>query len=429
MKLSNQGESGWYELLRGVGPPRQLDGDQQVDWVVVGAGCCGLAATHRLAELCPDDRIALLEAGRVGAGSSGRNSGFMINAHMHGIEKHTDQMRARFKLWDAGVGWLRDTVQDCQIQCDWSDWGRLYVAVGAAGRAHLDTLTTRFRDLGYDLSHLEAVAIREATRTSFYSAGVHMPGSALVQPAALMRGLADHLPPNVTLFESTPVDAITRAVRRWRVETPSGVVTAPRLIIAAGAHTPELGFFKHRIATLMLYASLTRQLTEEERSLFAGVREFGLLPTSANGSTVRLTRDGRILMRNTTRYAGRGILDDVTEVKTAHQKAIAVRWPELSDIELEQTWGGVMAVTRNGGALFGEVGEQAHAIMTTDVSPVARGVVAGRLLAEYILGQPSEMLDIQLSLAKAKLVPPEPFLGWVARHRLAQLEATEAEET
>jgi glycine/D-amino acid oxidase-like deaminating enzyme len=428
MKLENQGDSGWYGLLDGLEPPCQLEDEQQAEWIVIGAGCCGLAVTHRLAEQRPDDRIVLLEGDRVGAGSSGRNSGFMINAHMHGIETNTEQMRAQFKLWDAGVSWLRDTVRDFQIQCDWSDWGRMYVAVGAPGREHLDVLKRRFGDLNYDFSSLDAPAMQAATGTLFYTAGVHMPGSALVQPAALMRGLASHLPINVGLYEATLVTSITRGAGQWRVQTASGVVSAPRIILAAGAHTPELGFFKHRMAPLMLYASLTRPLYESERAVFADVEEFGLLPTSANGSTVRLTRDGRILMRNTTRYAGRGIEDGISAVRKTHREAIAMRWPHLAGIDLEHTWGGVMAVTRNGGVLFGEVGDGAYAIMTTDVSPVARGTIAGRLLADYILGQPSELLDMQLSLATAKLVPPEPFLGWVARHRLAKLESSEAGE-
>lgn len=428
MKVENQGDSGWYGLLDDVGPPHQLQGEQQAEWIVIGAGCCGLAVTHRLAELCPDERIVLLEAGRVGAGSSGRNSGFMIDAHMHGIETNTAQMQSQFKLWDAGVGWLRDTVRDFQIQCDWSEWGRLYVAVGAPGRAHLEILKQRFGDLNYELSSLDAAAMQAATGSSFYSAGVHMPGSTLVQPAALMRGLAQHLPTNVALYESTPVDSLARASGRWRAETPDGVVSAPKVILAAGAHTSELGFFRHRVAPLMLYASLTRILTQAEREVFAGVEEFGLLPTSANGSTVRLTRGGRILMRNMTRYAGRGIDDGIDAARLKHSEAIAMRWPHLAGIELEHTWGGVMAVTRNGGALFGEVGADAYAVMTTDVSPVARGTVAGRLLADYILGQSSALLDMQLALAKARLVPPEPFLGWVARRRLAKLESAEAGE-
>ena len=186
---------------------------------------------------------------------------------------------------------------------------------------------------------------------------------------------------------------------------------------------------RHRIAPLMLYASLTRPLTAAEREQFASVSEFGLLPTSANGSTVRLTRDNRILMRNITRYAGRARADGLAVARTSHQHAIGARWPTLAGVELEHTWGGVMGVTRNGGSLFGAVGDEAYAVMTTDVSPVARGTVAGRLLIDHILDEPGPLLDVQRALSAAKRVPPEPFLGWIAKHRLARLEAAEAEET
>ena len=44
-------------------------------------------------------------------------------------------------------------------------------------------------------------------------------------------------------------------------------------------------------------------------------------------------------------------------VRKTHQRAVDVRWPELAQNEIDRTWGGIMAVTRNGGALFGEVGD------------------------------------------------------------------------
>ena len=43
------------------------------------------------------------------------------------------------------------------------------------------------------------------TGSRFYRRGVRAKGSALVQPAAMMRGLAAALPINVTLYEESPV--------------------------------------------------------------------------------------------------------------------------------------------------------------------------------------------------------------------------------
>jgi hypothetical protein len=64
------GSPGWWALLPAPPPSRRLTRDVHADWLVLGAGVTGLAIAGRLAELRPDDRIAVVEAQRVGYGSS-----------------------------------------------------------------------------------------------------------------------------------------------------------------------------------------------------------------------------------------------------------------------------------------------------------------------------------------------------------------------
>ena len=59
----NDNSNGWSKLLDGRTPRPALQGSHQAHSVVVGAGYAGLAAARRLAELRPDDRIILIEAG------------------------------------------------------------------------------------------------------------------------------------------------------------------------------------------------------------------------------------------------------------------------------------------------------------------------------------------------------------------------------
>jgi hypothetical protein len=58
--------SGWYELLPKPAPPKILKGKQNADWAIVGAGFAGLSAARRLSKLVPSERIAVVEAQRVG---------------------------------------------------------------------------------------------------------------------------------------------------------------------------------------------------------------------------------------------------------------------------------------------------------------------------------------------------------------------------
>src|SRR5919204_184472 len=76
--------------------------------------------------------------------------------------------------------------------------------------------------------------------TRYYRAAVRTPGTVLVQPAALVRGLATALPPNVELFEESPVLG-TRLGPPHRLETAEGAVSAPRLLLATNGYTPARG--------------------------------------------------------------------------------------------------------------------------------------------------------------------------------------------
>ena len=75
----NPGVCGWAALL----PPRAgtpaLSGATTADVTVIGAGFAGLSAARRLAQIDPTLTVAVLEAGVVGDGPAGRNSGFIID--------------------------------------------------------------------------------------------------------------------------------------------------------------------------------------------------------------------------------------------------------------------------------------------------------------------------------------------------------------
>ena len=86
------GNNGWMIDLEPREPPRPLKTNIRVDWVVVGAGYAGLSAARRLAQNCPNDRIAVVDAGLVGENASGRNSGFAIDLP-HNITSSLDEFK------------------------------------------------------------------------------------------------------------------------------------------------------------------------------------------------------------------------------------------------------------------------------------------------------------------------------------------------
>ena len=63
---------------------------------------------------------------------------------------------------------------------------------------------------------------------------------------------------------------------------------------------------------LTLTASLTRKLTEKEYEEIGKPKEWGVLPVRPMGATVRLTKDRRILIRNTSEYRNPNFMDQKT---------------------------------------------------------------------------------------------------------------------
>lgn len=414
----NDGQCGWYETLPPPAPAHPLTADIRADWIVLGAGLAGLAAARRLAEFRPDESVALIDARRVGFGAAGRNSGFAIDLP-HDLKSHSytsDRTRDRqlIDLNRAAIDYLRQTVMRYAIDCDWREQGKIHAAVEPRAVASLEKFATGLEQLSEPFRRLDAAEMKRITGTDFYSAGLHTPGAVLLQPAALVRGLAATLPPNVTLYEDSPVRKIELGTPH-QVSTDQGSIRAPRLILANNAYASQfskLGLKGH-ILPVYTYASLTRPLTEREQAILGGESCWGLIPADPLGTTVRKLENGRLCIRNSFSYNPHLCASSarLKSVLATHRKSLARRFPMLPNLTFDYTWGGALCLSRNGGAPFGELAPNVFSAVCHNGLGLSRGTLAGKMIAEYALGIKSEMLDHVLEDAKPSGNPPEPFLS------------------
>lgn len=413
---------GWFAQLPGPSPVRPLDGEVSADVAILGAGFTGLAAARRIVELDPRRRVVVVDAQRAGYGASGRSSGFVVDLAGFIAAMEPAEQRRFVRLSRMGIRELETRVEHHGIECAWDDGGWLHVAGTSKGLTSLDSLERWLagRDAPYE--RLDAADMERFTGSSYYLAGIRLPGSVLIQPAALVRGLAESLPPEVTLHEGTRVAEIARTDQGWKLVTPGGSVTAPRLLLATNGALPEQGVLRRRLFPLYTFASLTRPLTDEEQAALGGEREWGLLAQDPMGSSLRRTRDQRILIRNTVWYS-RNLRQVPTSIRShavaEHRRALAGRFPRLAEIPFEHTWAGLMGMSGNLRPYFGRLDDGLFAAGGYHGAGIAFGTTAGRLLAEHALGVESPELDDVRALPGPRWIPPEPFLGWGVRLRLA----------
>ena len=424
------GTSGWEAILPSRTPRPALAGHRTADWLVIGAGFAGLAAARRLSELDPKGTVVLLEARRVGEGPAGRNSGFMIDLphdlasddYGGALARDREQIR-----WNRlAIDFARQMAREFGLSDEvWSETGKVNGAATAKGERHNHDYAAHLDALGEAHEGLDATAMRSLTGTGYYRSGLYTPGTVMLQPAAYVRAVADGIVSNrVVLHEGSPVMALEKEGATWRATTPAGSVSAPSVILAVNGHATSFGLFRRRLMPVFTYASMTRALTDAEVRRLGGEQRWNLTPADPMGTTVRRVSDAggeRIVVRNRFTYnpsmaPGEGLL---ARVYRDHDHAFDARFPMLAEVAMEHRWGGMLSLSRNGAAAFGEVRPGLFAACCQNGLGTVRGTLSGMLAAELATrpSRPSEALTAQLAAEGPSRLPPAPA-AWLGANGL-----------
>ena len=416
--------NGWSAVLPERTPRPALKGDVAADWIVLGAGYAGLAAARRLAETEPDASIALIDAGEAGENASGRNSGFAIDLP-HNVGSSLEELEGshRFmRLARHAIGYLEDQIETHGIDCDWSRDGKYHAAVSPRGVDEvLKPFARELEALGEPFQWVEGRTLGEKLGSPHFTAAIYTPGGALMNPAALTRGLADSLPDNVTLYENSPV-TLANFDNGVMFEAPGGALRAPKMILAANGFSEQFGFYPGRFLHLVAHASLTRRLTDEEAARFGVERPWGLTPANAfAGITMRYTNDRRILIRYGLDYcpSQRFSEADLAKMRARHQQLFADRFPAIADVPMEHSWSGFVALSRNAAPGFGRLRSNVWAAVCQNAVGVTKGTFSGMLAADMATGRDNPLIEDMESLGAPSKLPPRPFLDIGVRARFA----------
>ncbi len=412
----NDNNNGWLRILPDLPEAKVLTGEQTFDYAIVGAGYTGLAAARRLAELRPDKAIALVDAGRIGNNAAGRCSGFAIDqAHNIRAKSFADEIeneKTQIRLNRAGQEALRAAIEQHAIDCDWQSIGKIHGAGTEKGQQLLREFTKNLDLLGDTYTFLNKKEMRDITGIDFYREGLHTPGTMQMQPAALVRGLCQTLPENVTVYENSLITNVDYGDHK-RLESSSGSLTSKSLILANNSFAAGFGFYQKHVIPLPTYASMTRELTADELSALGGERSWGIIPAHPFGSTVRRLKENRILVRNIYAYSPGHNPTEAQRLwaRKKHRNSFLNRFPMLKNVEFEYTWGGTLCLSENGNPIFGELQKDVFASLCHNGVGIARGTICGKLIAEQVAGQDSELLTIMQNAGRPNKTKPQ----WMMR--------------
>jgi glycine/D-amino acid oxidase-like deaminating enzyme len=410
------GPAGWNRVLADPGPVQPLEHSTTADWIIIGAGFAGLAAARRLSQLCPGDRITVLEASRVGDGPAGRNSGFMIDlphdlaSDNYGGEVSVDRMQTQDNRH--AIAFAADMANGFGLSDEaFVQSGKINAAATAKGHAHNLSYSRHLTAMSEDHQMLDADQMRDMTGIGYYQSGLFTPGAAMIQPAMFVRGVANGLRSNsVSIFENSPVTQLHHD-GQWIAQTPQGQVTAPKVILAVNGHLNSFGFLANQLMHVFTYASMTRALTPDEVSRLGGHPIWAATPADPMGTTVRRisgTGGDRIVIRN------RFTLDTSMQVNPAriarvgrsHDRAFAARFGMLQSVEMEYRWGGRLCLSRNNVQVVRELQPGLYSACCQNGLGTVKGTLAGMLAAELACGHNSAALDRALAAPDPRPLPP-----------------------
>ncbi|WMC11671.1 FAD-binding oxidoreductase [Oceanimonas pelagia] len=416
------GPAGWNSILPPARTHPELKEDIRADWVVVGGGFAGMAAARRLSQLVGDDRVVLLEAGRLAQGPAGRNSGFMIdlphelNSETYAGAAEADMLQIRLNR--AAIDFARNMAREFDMpERVFDPCGKLTGAATAKGAQHIDSYARHLEGLGEQYRLLDAGEMKAHTGIDFYQKGLYTPGAVMIQPAAFIRMAAEGLAERVAIYEQSPVLKMDLGDEHV-LHTPQGRVRARHVILAVNGHIQSFGFYPRQLLHVFTYASMTRALSAGEAARLGGTPDWGVLPADPMGTTVRrvsslMGSGDRVTVRN--RFTLNQSMEiserQLRDVFKAHDRAFAARFPMLDGVPMEHRWGGRLCLSWNSVPAFGELESRVYSAACQNGLGTVKGTLSGMLAVDLALNHRSELLDEFMSYEAPRRLPPEPFLS------------------
>jgi len=247
---------------------RSHRGSVSAEVAIVGGGLTGCATAYAFA--AAGITVALLEAGRLGRGSSGSSSGWISEdpgTCFLEVERAV-RLRATRHAWRA---WRRASL-DCaalvrrlRLKCDLEPRATVLLARTPDEAATLKREQKARKAAGLEIAGLRAKAIMAETGIEA-AEGLRLRGGATADPYRLAIGLARAAEARGALvFERSQVRRIQFKPKHVDVTTAGGILRAERVIVATGMPTGLFKSLKRHVRFRSTFFALTEPVPGKVR--------------------------------------------------------------------------------------------------------------------------------------------------------------------
>jgi glycine/D-amino acid oxidase-like deaminating enzyme len=200
----------------------------------------------------------------------------------------------------------------------------------------------------------------------------------------------------------------------------NGKIKTKKIIFSTNGFLKSLGIKSNYNFPITLTASMTRTLTEEEFKSIGEPKEWGVLPVRPMGATIRMTKDKRILIRNTAEVHNPFKMSkfDLQKRSISQRIGIKKRFPQLPDDIIQSSWSGIVSRTRNSSQIFEKIDNNVFAAGCYNGSGIGVGTLFGEQIAIKASKDNTKEIETIEARNKPTWLPPQPFLNIGVKTRL-----------
>ncbi|MDB9719115.1 FAD-binding oxidoreductase [Candidatus Pelagibacter sp.] len=423
MNVVNDNSCGWIHDLDKRSNIKTLDKDKSCDWLIIGAGYTGLSAVRKLSELHPNQKIILVDAQLAGEGASGRNSGYLVDTTLNDgftSNKELSNYKKKTDIYKLGIDVVKRFIKEHQVDCDLNESGKYFASSNEKDRKILENFSKTLSKLNFEHNILEKNNLSKRLGTNFYNLALYTKGGILLHPGKLVRAMVDTLPDNVELLENCQLNEWAKNSDTVICKFDNHKIITKKIIFCTNGFLKSLGVKNNYNFPLTLTASMTRPLTNIEYKSIGEPKEWGVLPVRPMGATIRMTKDKRILIRNTAEvYNLFKMRNNDLKKRSSYQKlGIQKRFPTLPDDIIESSWSGIVSRTQNSSQIFEKIDNNIFVAGCYNGSGIGVGTLFGEQIAIKASDGSNNEIRIIESRNKPTLLPPQPFLDLGIKTRL-----------
>jgi glycine/D-amino acid oxidase-like deaminating enzyme len=232
--------------------------------------------------------------------------------------------------------------------------------------------------------------------------------------------MIDTLPYNVELIEQSQMLEWKKILDTIYCKFKNNKITTKNIIFCTNGFLGSLGIKSNYNFPLTLTASMTKPLTNDEFKSIGEPKEWGVLPVRPMGATVRMTKDKRILIRNTAEvYCPFKMSENELKKRSLIQKiGIKKRFPSLPSQIVESSWSGIVSRTRNSSQIFEKIANNVFVAGCYNGSGIGVGTLFGEQIAIKASNENTDEINTIEGRDKPTWLPPQPFLNLGIRTRL-----------